>query len=238
MCDLKPVFGQLFEDELNSFDFWAYSDLDLVWGDLSKFTRGTILDGTDILSFYPGFLSGPVTLYRNSHEVNILYRDCPALEQILTSTDYLGFDENIQRKEIMGVSLNKLLLLLRFLAAGHWKNSWKKDLRYHFQWYVKRKSIRPDGPVDMSEVVWLANKKGIIRAEFFPLLISDPYFSRIKEKHWKFTLEGKRLADEKTGNEFLGFHFQKMKSNSGFRVKPGLKKDDIIVIDDMGLHYE
>jgi hypothetical protein len=138
----------------------------------------------------------------------------------------------------MGVSLKKLFLLLRFIAAGHWKNSWKKDLRYHFQWYVKRQSIRPYGPVDISEAVWLADRKGLIRTRFLPLLVSDPYFSRIKQKQWRYTLKGRTLSEDKTGMEIMGFHFQESKSNSGFQVKPGLKQDDIIVVDKMGLRYE
>ena len=37
LCDYKPSYGLMFEDELKGYDFWGHCDMDLIWGNLSKF---------------------------------------------------------------------------------------------------------------------------------------------------------------------------------------------------------
>ena len=35
MCDYKPVYGLIFEDIVQSYDFWGWCDPDIIWGDLN-----------------------------------------------------------------------------------------------------------------------------------------------------------------------------------------------------------
>jgi hypothetical protein len=237
VCDLKPVFGNLFRDFLKHYEFWGYCDPDILWGNILNFITPSALLDVDVLSCYPGFLCGPLTLYRNVGKVNNLYRDYPDFRKILLKENCLGFDENIQRKEIRGWTFRKMVTLVRFILSGEWKKSWKEDHRYHFQWYVKKTTADPASPSDMTEIIWNAVKKGKISVTFLPLMVSEPYYSRTGRRDWGFTLSGNQLVDSKTGKEALGFHFQESKSKPGFSIEKTDPAGRKIIIDKGGIRY-
>jgi hypothetical protein len=43
--EFKPAFGLIFEDYLKDYDFWAWSDIDVIWGDLRQFLTEDLLKG-------------------------------------------------------------------------------------------------------------------------------------------------------------------------------------------------
>ena len=45
LCDYKPTYGHLFNDILSSYDYWGYSDIDLVYGDLNDFVKNKTIFG-------------------------------------------------------------------------------------------------------------------------------------------------------------------------------------------------
>lgn len=73
VCDYRPTFGVLYEEEINGFDFWGTTDLDCVYGDVDKFITDDLLENTDIYSSHDTYVSGPFSLYRNAPVVNYLF---------------------------------------------------------------------------------------------------------------------------------------------------------------------
>lgn len=39
LCDYKPLYGAAFQDYLKEYQYWGYSDMDVVYGDLRKFIQ-------------------------------------------------------------------------------------------------------------------------------------------------------------------------------------------------------
>lgn len=35
LCDFRPSYGLVFEEYLESYDYWGFCDIDLIWGNLS-----------------------------------------------------------------------------------------------------------------------------------------------------------------------------------------------------------
>ena len=68
LCDYKPAYGYIFEEYLKGYDFWGYCDIDLLFGDLSKFITEDILITYDRI----GHL-GHCALYRNTKLTNTLF---------------------------------------------------------------------------------------------------------------------------------------------------------------------
>ena len=65
LCDYKPMYGLIFSDYLESYDFWGMCDVDMIFGDLRKY----ITD--DVLSKYEKIYQlGHLTFYRNDKVVN------------------------------------------------------------------------------------------------------------------------------------------------------------------------
>ncbi|MBQ7545121.1 MAG: hypothetical protein IJT02_09300 [Synergistaceae bacterium] len=93
LCDYRPMYGLIFEDYLEGFDFWGFCDCDLVWGDMSKFITDDLLDRYSRL-----YRNGHLQLLRNTEDVkhfalhklpgwNISYRDIYRVQR------YIGLDE-------------------------------------------------------------------------------------------------------------------------------------------------
>ena len=92
LCDYKVTYGEVLHNYLNDYEFWGYCDIDLIFGDISKFITEELLSKYDKI-----FQRGHFTLYRNSSEINCLYRTDmggePYYKTVFTSPKSFAFDE-------------------------------------------------------------------------------------------------------------------------------------------------
>ena len=91
-CDFKVIYGLLFQEYLEQYDFWGHCDFDMIFGDLDKFITDEILEKYDkILSL------GHLSLYRNTNECNEYYKKngskCGNYKEIFTNQQGYAFDE-------------------------------------------------------------------------------------------------------------------------------------------------
>lgn len=90
LCDYKPVYGEVFSEELKGYDFWGYCDIDLIFGNIRKFLT------EELLNQYPKlFTRGHLSLYKNDSLVNSFYRnvDNSLLHKVFTHSQPYAFDE-------------------------------------------------------------------------------------------------------------------------------------------------
>jgi hypothetical protein len=92
-CDLKPAYGVIFEDDLRRFDFWAHSDIDIVWGDVRRFVTDELLERYDVVSSRSHRLSGHFTLYRNTLPTTRLFELIPDVAMHMGTRRYMYLDE-------------------------------------------------------------------------------------------------------------------------------------------------
>lgn len=89
LCDYKPIYGYIFEDLISEYEYWGHCDLDLIFGDISKYLPSEKYDKISHL--------GHLCLYKNTKEL----RECFKLttnsaldyRDILSSNMHFGFDE-------------------------------------------------------------------------------------------------------------------------------------------------
>jgi hypothetical protein len=92
--DFKLLYGLVFADDLRPFDFWAYADLDTVWGDVRQFIGDDLLAAHDIVSSRDGRLSGHFTLFRNTEPITRTFELVPDIAQRLADPTYHHLDEH------------------------------------------------------------------------------------------------------------------------------------------------
>jgi hypothetical protein len=92
LCDLKPLYGFLFEDYIREYEFWAYGDIDILLGDLNT-NLPSLLNKYDVITFHPYWISGPFTIFKNNDFCNKLFLKSKHIKEILSNEKYLGFDE-------------------------------------------------------------------------------------------------------------------------------------------------
>lgn len=65
LCDLRPLYGLLFKEDIFTYDFWGHCDLDLIFGNINTFLP------KEIFTQYDKVLTcGHFSLYRNDDHVN------------------------------------------------------------------------------------------------------------------------------------------------------------------------
>lgn len=90
LCDFKPAYGYIFNEELEGFDFWGYCDIDQFFGNLSNWLTREYLEQFDRV-----FGLGHMTIYRNCHEMNTLFMNKDKRSNLILSS----YQEVFQRPE-------------------------------------------------------------------------------------------------------------------------------------------
>ena len=92
-CDYKIIYGLIFKDYLENYDFWGHCDLDLIFGDIRHFATDSVLEKNDKI-----FDLGHLSLYRNTDEVNNRYKcqgtNCPDYKTAFTTSFITAIDEH------------------------------------------------------------------------------------------------------------------------------------------------
>ena len=96
LCDFKPLYGWLFQEELKGFTHWGCCDVDLLFGRLDKFLTPKLLSSNAKIN-----VLGHLSIYQNRTEVNEAFRDCD-YRSILRDRrnrifDEVRFEPNINR---------------------------------------------------------------------------------------------------------------------------------------------
>ena len=93
LCDVKPLYGALFEERLKDYQYWGHCDLDLIWGDIEGLLKRINYEQYDVISSRQETISGHFTLYKNKPELRDYFREVPNYQKVFITGHYEGFDE-------------------------------------------------------------------------------------------------------------------------------------------------
>ena len=87
LCDYKPIYGFLFEDEIEDYKYWGHIDIDTILGDLTKF-----LPEKEYQKIYE---FGHLCIYRNTRENNRRFMEKAGQDyrKVFTTSFITVFDE-------------------------------------------------------------------------------------------------------------------------------------------------
>ncbi len=107
ICDFRPMYGVIFENELKDYDFWGYCDIDIVLGNINDFVGEDDLNNSDAV-----FNGGHFTLVRNCDLMNNLfkrpgalfdYRTVDSKEAIYAFDETTGFQSIAKTNEVKAI---------------------------------------------------------------------------------------------------------------------------------------
>lgn len=123
-CDFKPAYGDIFSEYIRDYDFWGYCDLDLIWGNISKFIT------SDLLASYDKFFSyGHCTIFRNNQNINSIYKN--KVEGALFYKDVFSSPINYAFDETIG-----LPLIFKNSSAKCYDTTFCFDVRFNIKHFV------------------------------------------------------------------------------------------------------
>lgn len=96
LCDFKPAYGYIFNEQIKGYDFWGFGDIDLIYGNIRNFINDTILNQYSVISGW-----GHLTLYKNTEECNNFFKRDEAnfinYKLAFTTSKNLAFDEYLHQ---------------------------------------------------------------------------------------------------------------------------------------------
>ncbi|WP_417620165.1 DUF6625 family protein [Oceanihabitans sediminis] len=117
LCDLKPAYAEIFVEQVQGYDFWGISDMDVIWGDIRKFMTEDLLNAYDIISSRKENISGHFNLFRNTEQVNSLYKKLPNYKGLFEVPQFKWTDEVVLSNYIKSNPEFKMLKLKVFWPA-------------------------------------------------------------------------------------------------------------------------
>lgn len=92
LCDFRPSFGEVFREDLIGYDYWAYGDMDLIYGDLRKFLTAEKLENYDRI-----YVHGHLSVFKNTPYINGIYKKivdgCCHYDDVFSDERSYTFDE-------------------------------------------------------------------------------------------------------------------------------------------------
>lgn len=92
-CDFKPAYGFLFPEIIEGYDFWAQSDLDVIFGDIRYFLSNDFLSSYDFISMRHDYTTGCFALYRNNDKMNTFFMKSKDYRKVFSEAIHYCFDE-------------------------------------------------------------------------------------------------------------------------------------------------
>lgn len=93
LCDFKPAYGYLFPEIIEKYDFWAQSDLDIIFGDIRLFLTEEMLGAYDFISMRHDYTTGCFALYRNNEKMNTFFMKSKDYRLVFSNSKHYCFDE-------------------------------------------------------------------------------------------------------------------------------------------------
>lgn len=159
-CDYKPLYGLIFSDYVNGYDYWGHCDLDMIFGDLNQCFQDNHFEK------YHKFLPlGHLSLYKNTDEINNSYKLPGAYidyRTVYSNKGSYAFDEmdgmaaifyknNIpffDKRLFADIDKkHKRFRLSEYCVPKHQRNNYKMQLFYWENGKVFRKSFRKNQEV-------------------------------------------------------------------------------------------
>ena len=94
LCDMRPAIGLIHQDELKEFDFWAYGDIDVVYGDIRRYFTASRLAKADIFSTLGRRIAGHLCLIRNTEKMRNAFKSVRNWQTLLGDKKHVTFDES------------------------------------------------------------------------------------------------------------------------------------------------
>jgi hypothetical protein len=94
LCDLRPLYPVIHYEDIKNSDFYGWTDIDILYGDIRAFYTEKILSQYDVLSTHAVRVSGHMALFRNTPKYRNLYLKIYDWRNKLAHPHFVGIDEH------------------------------------------------------------------------------------------------------------------------------------------------
>ena len=93
LCDIRPMYGILYENEIGGYDLFGYGDIDVIYGNIRQFYTDEVLEN-NIISTHTWCFSGHFTLVKNERWLRNAFRRVRNWKSLIEQHYNQRFDED------------------------------------------------------------------------------------------------------------------------------------------------
>lgn len=127
LCDIKPALGHIHEQAIEGYDFWAFGDIDVIYGNLREYFTADRLQAKDLFSTHERRVSGHLCIIRNTRRMREAYRLIPKWRERFSDSEHQALDEG---------AFSRL-----FIRHKNWPESLRRFSARFNKWYVRSEFI-------------------------------------------------------------------------------------------------
>ena len=182
LCDFRPAYGLIYQKMLAGYDFWGYSDFDVVFGDIRAKLTDEILDTHDKIQPF-----GHLTFYRNCEKINTLFREqCEGVadyRDVFVNDIHYAFDEfkgidkiceikGIKRYRNTDIFVETYIFRSKFVD----KNTGIEDAVYYWENGKLYMAYPRDGRTVTKEIIYIHLRSRRMKMPRFDIMGSDAFY--------------------------------------------------------------
>ncbi|MFN8337164.1 MAG: DUF6625 family protein [Cyclobacteriaceae bacterium] len=136
LCDLKPAYGLIFEDDIARYDYWGLGDIDIIFGNLRNFLND--LSSVDVFCVRFEYVTGYFSLFRNIKTITRLFEKSSDYRKVFQSPEHYCFDEcNFQFTPLgAGIHIKETSAEVESMTHVIIQESQSGNLRAHFDMHA------------------------------------------------------------------------------------------------------
>jgi tetratricopeptide (TPR) repeat protein len=138
LCDLKATLGVVHEKEIIGYPFFGYGDIDVVYGDISRFYGEKKLAALDVVSTHPERLSGHFAVLRNTSALRRAFERIPEYRALLETPQLTGMDESGFSEIFLNSTKERSLFVERYSTVLCWRGWHDGTMNYPQRWFWRR----------------------------------------------------------------------------------------------------
>lgn len=157
LCDYKPTYGLVFDEYIKGYKYWAFGDIDLIYGDVLSYLEKIKYYKYDKINF-----AGHFCLMKNVREMNYLFLTCvkgTADFTEIANSGNVAFDERALNKkaDILGIKTYLGIFAADIVFEKGMQCVDKTTLKWNFDIKI------PDGPKNYRYQLFLSDKGKVVR---------------------------------------------------------------------------
>jgi hypothetical protein len=209
LCDIKPAYGHIHAAEIVDYDYWAFGDIDIIYGDIMGFITPEMLRHS-LVSFHKRRVSGHFTVLANTAFAREAFMQEPSWRAVFERPEHTAFDEK---------SFGEL-----FMRHKDWPD-WLRRMVYFRNPYMRSASFNEAYSTSFGRVAWEDGSRDFPQRWFWRK--GELSCDKSTARHFPYLhfLEWKKLWDQRPTAELVrgdrgrlaeGFEI----SREGFTVLP------------------
>lgn len=180
LCDMKPMYGLIFEEYINEYDYWGFGDTDVIYGDVLSFLERIQYEQYEKINWM-----GHLCFMRNLPDINaIAMEETPETispKTVLKTESNLGYDERDFNKKCLSHGIRL------------YNDKWAADIDI-FYWRMRCTDLKTFHRLLATQEIEYAPKN-------YPLQL----FAIVDGRVYRIYLKGNHIFKD----EFAYIHFRK-----------------------------